>query len=67
MLNAGSSRIALALACAVLVVLHIVQPGRGSTDLLFGFLPWDLTYHLLWMGAAAAVVLFTTDVVWRDE
>ena len=32
--------------------------------MLLGFLPWDLAYHLWWMLAAAAAVLYMTDVVW---
>lgn len=57
----------LAIALVVLVVLHVV-PVPGDPDwLLAGFLPWDLAYHLLWMAAAAGVVLYMTGPPWPDE
>jgi hypothetical protein len=54
-----------AVLVTLLVLMHVFQwPPEGPK--LLGFIPWDLGYHLLWMIAAAAVVLYMTEVLWKD-
>lgn len=59
--------LALAVLVSVLLAGHLLQPSPGIEPMVVGWLPWDLGYHLLWMAAAAAVVWFMTDVVWRCD
>jgi len=54
-------------ALVVLVVLHVFPLGGDSSGMLAGFVPWDLGYHLVWMAAAALVVLYMTGPCWPDE
>lgn len=63
------ARRALGAALVVLVVLHVYPPitGTPDDDLIGGFLPWDLAYPLLWMAAAAVLVLFMTGAPWPSE
>lgn len=53
---------------AALLVLHLDfwNAGRGGA-LILGVLPYDLAYHLAWMLAAWAVVVYMTVKVWPDE
>lgn len=51
----------------VLVLSHLLPPWPGAPWMVAGFLPWDLAYHLLWMAAAAAAVLWMTGPAWPDE
>ncbi len=51
----------------VLAALHVDFFNHGtSPPLLFGWLPADLAYHMAWVIAAAALVLYFTRYVWRD-
>lgn len=54
-------------ATIVLCVLHVdfFNHGVGSV-LLFGWLPFDLAYHILWMVLAAVLVFYFTHSVWRS-
>ena len=51
-----------------LLVLHVDvwNQGRGG-ELVLGFIPYDLAYHLLWMLMAWAAVVYMTIFVWPDE
>jgi hypothetical protein len=57
------------LACLVLVllVLHLDVWNHRVGGLVFGWLPWDLAYHLAWMAAAAAVVWYMTIGPWTED
>ncbi len=58
----------LSVALLALVVLHVAPPTVDDPAVLvLGWLPWDLAYPLLWMAAAALVVLFMTGAPWPDE
>jgi hypothetical protein len=59
-MRASTRRAVLAAWVAALLVTHVVQWRAGQRPTLFGFLPWDLAYHLLWMVAAAAAIIFMT-------
>jgi hypothetical protein len=61
------ARTAWVVLVSILLVLHVWPPWVGEDPVWLGFLPWDLTYHLLWMIAALAVVLFMTERVWPDD
>ncbi|MBZ5715195.1 hypothetical protein [Nannocystis pusilla] len=51
-----------------LVVLHVDTWNAGPGELLLGWLPWDLAYHLLWMAAAALLVLYMTSrAIWPED
>lgn len=52
---------------AALIVLHVDVWNHGRVGLVFGWLPWDLAYHLLWMAAGAGVVGYLTLGPWPDE
>ena len=68
-MSVSGRRWAFGTALVGLTVLHVVDPwgGQGPTFAAIAGLPWDLTYHLLWMAAAAAAVLYMTYRVWPDE
>ena len=52
----------------VLAALHVDFFNHGvSPPPLFGWLPVDLAYHMIWVIAAAALVLYFTRYVWRDS
>jgi hypothetical protein len=34
---------------------------------VFGWMPYDLAYHLAWMLAATAVVVYMTYGPWKDD
>ena len=59
--------IILAVLVLALLGLHLFPPHRGSEPMVLGFVPWDLAYALLWMLGAAAVVLYMTERVWKDD
>mgnify|MGYP001357911869 CR=1 FL=1 len=65
-MNLSRRRWALATVLVALAVLHVVDPWGGRGPDVAG-MPWDLAYHLLWMIAAAAAVLYMTYRVWPDE
>jgi hypothetical protein len=59
---------ALAAAIAGLVGLHLWPPHGGPAPMLAGVLPWDLVWHVAWMGAAMLVVLaMTSRRMWPDD
>jgi hypothetical protein len=57
----------LAVLVTALLVLHIDVWNHGRGGLVFGWLPWDLAYHLAWMVGATAVVWYMTLGPWPDE
>ncbi|MDC0716046.1 hypothetical protein [Nannocystis bainbridge] len=57
-----------AVLTAALIVLHIDPWNAGPGPLLFGWLPWDLAYHLAWMAAGTLLVLYMTSrAIWPDD
>lgn len=55
-------------AVVVLTLLHLVPARGGPTPLLFGVLPWTLTWSVAWMIAAGVVVwAMTSRAVWPDH
>lgn len=65
-----SSRATWALGAAIvgLVALHLLPPHGGPAPILAGVLPWDLVWHVLWMGAAMLVVVaMTARRFWPDD
>jgi hypothetical protein len=51
-----------------LVVLHHDVWNRDRLEpLAFGWIPFDLAYHLAWMGAAWLVLLHLCAKVWKEE
>lgn len=57
-----------ALLTAALIVLHVDPYNAGPGPLVFGWLPWDLAYHLGWMAAAALLVVYmTSSVIWPED
>lgn len=58
-----------AAAVAVLLVLHVDTWNAGPAPApTFGWLPWDLAYHLLWMAAATAAVFYmTSPAIWPED
>lgn len=58
----------MAAVVAVLIALHLRPPHGGPEPLLGGVLPWDLTWHVLWMVAAMlAVLAMTSRRLWPDD
>lgn len=58
----------LHVALVLLVVLHVAPLPLGDpAEPWGGVLPPDLAYPLLWMAAAALVVLYMTGRPWPDE
>ncbi len=60
-------RVVFAAAVVVLLVAHLWPPYRGASPMIAGFLPWDLAYAVFWMIAAAGVVIYLTERVWRSD
>lgn len=54
---------------ALLLILHVDVWNAGpEPTLVFGWLPWDLAYHLLWMAAATGLVFYmTSPAIWPDD
>lgn len=50
-----------------LLVLHLDFWRGPRPDLVFGAIPEELAYRVLWMLAAAAYLWFFTARVWTDE
>lgn len=59
-------RLAAWIAAAVLIALHVFPPQGDTSVLIWGFLPWDLAFHIGWMVAAAGLIYATTRFAWRD-
>ena len=57
----------LAVLVTALLVLHIDVWNHGQGGLVFGWMPYDLAYHLAWMLAATAVVIYMTLGPWPDD
>ncbi len=60
-------RLVFAGLVGVLLVLHLDVWNHDVGGLVFGWLPWDLAYHLAWMAAAAAVVWYMTLGPWTED
>ena len=41
--------------------------GQGGRPLLFGWMPIDLAYRVLWMLLAAGLVFWMTARLWSDD
>ncbi|PCC68090.1 hypothetical protein SAMN02745121_04565 [Nannocystis exedens] len=64
---AAHQRLFAVLAVA-LIVLHVDTWNAGPGPLVFGWLPWDLAYHLAWMAAAAVLVFYmTSSALWPED
>ena len=61
------TRLVAWIAFAALVVLHLDFWRGPRPGLVFGWLPEDMAYRLLWMAGAFAYLLFFTARVWGDE
>lgn len=57
----------LAVLVTALLVLHVDVWNHDRAGLVLGWIPYDLAYHLAWMLAAAAVVLYMTYGPWQDD
>ncbi|MEM9458605.1 MAG: hypothetical protein AAGF11_30800 [Myxococcota bacterium] len=66
-ISAPTARRGLNVALVVLVVLHVVPVPGDPQWIALGFIPWDLAYPLIWILAAALVVLLMTGPAWPDE
>lgn len=53
-------------AVAVLLVAHMFGFGQRGRPLLFGWMPIDLAYRVLWMLLAAGLVFWMTARLWSD-
>ncbi len=53
----------------VLLVLHVDVWNAGTApSVVFGWLPWDLAYHLAWMACATAAVFYMTSAaIWPED
>lgn len=61
-------RLIFAALSAGLLLAHLDPWNAGPRDLVFGWLPWDLAYHLLWMAAACALIFYMTSrAVWPED
>lgn len=61
-------RLIFAALSAGLLLAHLDPWNAGPRDLVFGWLPWDLAYHLLWMAAASALIFYMTSrAVWPED
>jgi hypothetical protein len=50
-----------------LVVLHVDVWNAGAGGLVFGWLPVDVAYHLVWMAAATGLVFYMTSAaIWPE-
>jgi hypothetical protein len=54
-------------AVVVLLVAHMFGFGQGGRPLLFGWMPIDLAYRVLWMLLAGCLVFWMTGRLWGDE
>lgn len=67
-MSARAHRRLFALLTAVLLVLHVDPWNAGPAGLVLGWLPWDLAYHLVWMAAAALLVVYmTSPAIWPED
>jgi len=57
----------LSIALLGMLALHVWPIAGDPAWVLWGWVPWDLAYALLWMLGAAALVLFMTGPAWPDE
>jgi hypothetical protein len=60
-------RLRFAVVVVVLLGLHVFDPFAAAAPRLPASIPWDLGYHLMWMVAAAATVVWMTHRVWKDD
>ena len=67
MMRSTLAAAALAVLVTALLVLHIDVWNHGQGGLVFGWMPYDLAYHLAWMLAATAVVIYMTLGPWPDD
>jgi hypothetical protein len=54
-------------AVVVLLIAHMFGFGQGGRPLLFGWMPIDLAYRVLWMLLAAGLVFWMTARLWSHE
>ena len=55
------------IAVAILLGLHMLGFGQAGRALVFGWVPLDLAYRVLWMGLAGALVFWMTGRLWPDR
>jgi hypothetical protein len=65
--NRRTERVLFWLAVLGLLSLHMLGFGQGQRPLLFGWMPTDLAYRVLWMALAAAMVFWMTGRLWPDR
>lgn len=52
----------------VMLALHLDPFEQGRVDpVLWGWIPRDLSYHLAWVVAAAAITFYFCAKVWPDK
>lgn len=67
-IRSNPARVGITVAVLVLLATHLWPPHGGPAPVVFGVFPWDLAWHLLWMAAAAVVVVaMTSRRLWPDE
>jgi hypothetical protein len=54
-------------AVVALLIAHMFGFGQGGRPLLFGWMPIDLAYRVLWMAFAAGLVFWMTARLWEGE
>ena len=54
-------------AVLVLIVLHNDVWNRHSDAVLLGWIPFDLAYHVAWVGLGTAVLHLVLRATWGDE
>lgn len=67
-MSAAAHHRLFAVLAAALIVLHVDTWNAGPGGLVFGWLPWDLAYHLLWMALATLLVFYMTSrAIWPED
>lgn len=68
MSRAGAvERAGFTIAVLVLLATHMLGFDQAGRPLIAGWLPLDLGYRVVWMVAAAALVVWMTARLWPDR
>lgn len=67
-MSVRAHRIVLAAIVIALVILHMDPWSDGSIEpVVWGFVPRDLGYHLLWVLAATATTFYMCAKAWPED